>query len=37
MLVLDQFSPSVVRVVVKKFILLDTRWVSVEMTRPMNP
>ena len=33
MLVLDQFSPSVVRVVVKKFILPDTRWVSVEMTR----
>ena len=34
MLVLDQFSPSVVRVVVKKFILPDTRWVSVEMIRP---
>ena len=33
MLVLDQFSPSVVRVVVKKFILPDTRWVSVEITR----
>ncbi len=34
MLVLDQFTPSVVRVVVKKFILPDTRWVSVEMIRP---
>ena len=34
MLVLDQFSPSVVRVAVKKFILPDTRWVSVEMIRP---
>jgi dihydroneopterin aldolase len=34
MLVLDQFSPSVVRVVVKKFILPDTRWVSIEMIRP---
>ena len=34
MLVLDQFSPSAVRVVIKKFILPDTRWVSVEMIRP---
>ncbi|MDP6083825.1 MAG: dihydroneopterin aldolase [Verrucomicrobiota bacterium] len=32
--VLDQFKPSAVRVVIKKFILPDTRWVSVEMTRP---
>ena len=37
MLVLEQFKPSTVRVVLKKFILPDTRWVSVEMTRPMNP
>ena len=33
-LVLDQFKPSAVRVVIKKFILPDTRWVSVEMTWP---
>ncbi|SVB70683.1 uncharacterized protein METZ01_LOCUS223537, partial [marine metagenome] len=33
-LVLDQFKPSAVRVVIKKFILPNTRWVSVEMTRP---
>ncbi|MBC8243560.1 MAG: dihydroneopterin aldolase [Verrucomicrobia bacterium] len=32
-LVLSQFRPSAVRVVVKKFILPDARWVSVEMTR----
>jgi hypothetical protein len=34
--VLDQFKPSAVRVVVKKFILPDARWVSVEVTRPVN-
>ena len=33
-LVLKKFKPSAVRVAVKKFILPDTRWVSVEMTRP---
>ena len=32
--VLDQFKPTVVRVVIKKFIIPDTRWVSVEITRP---
>ena len=32
--VLDQFKPSMVRVVIKKFIIPDTRWVSVEITRP---
>lgn len=34
--VLNQFKPSAVRVVVKKFILPDARWVSVEVTRPVN-
>ena len=33
-LVLRDFKPSSVRVIVKKFILPDTRWVSVEMRRP---
>ena len=33
-LVLKKFKPRAVRVAVKKFILPDTRWVSVEMTRP---
>ena len=36
-LVLEQFRPSAVRVVIKKFILPDARWVSVEMTRPTYP
>ena len=33
-LVLCTFKPDAVRVVIKKFILPDTRWVSVEMCRP---
>ena len=33
-LVLEQFRPTAVRVVIKKFILPDARWVCVEMTRP---
>jgi dihydroneopterin aldolase len=36
-LVLEQFRPSAVRVAIKKFILPDARWVSVEMTRPTYP
>ena len=36
-LVLRDFKPSSVRVIVKKFILPDTRWVSVEMSRPVAP
>ena len=39
-LVLCTFKPDAVRVVIKKFILPDTRWVSVEMCRPateLNP
>ncbi len=36
-LVLRDFKPSSVRVIVKKFILPDTRWVSVEMSRPVVP
>jgi len=31
---LDQFKPTLVRVVIKKFIIPDARWVSVEITRP---
>jgi dihydroneopterin aldolase len=33
-LVLGKFKPDAVRVVIKKFILPDTRWVSVEACRP---
>ena len=33
-LVLTKFKPDAVRVVIKKFILPDTRWVSVEVYRP---
>ena len=36
-LVLEQFRPSAVRVEIKKYILPDARWVSVEMTRPTYP
>ena len=32
-LVLTNFKAETVRVIVKKFILPDTRWVSVDMTR----
>ena len=32
-LVLNDFKPNAVRVLIKKFILPDTRWVSVEMSR----
>jgi dihydroneopterin aldolase len=32
-LVLNDFRPNAVRVLIKKFILPDTRWVSVEMSR----
>ena len=33
-LVLEEFKPDIVRVRIKKFILPDTRWVSIEMSRP---
>ena len=33
-LVLEKFKPDIVRVMIKKFILPDTRWVSIEMSRP---
>ena len=33
-LVLEEFKPDIVRVMIKKFILPDTRWVSIEMSRP---
>ena len=33
-LVLQEFKPNTVRVMIKKFILPDTRWVSVELNRP---
>ena len=32
-LVLNDFKPNAVRVLIKKFILPETRWVSVEMSR----
>jgi dihydroneopterin aldolase len=32
-LVLNNYGPNAVRVLIKKFILPDTRWVSVEMSR----
>ena len=32
-LVLSNFKADLVRVIVKKFILPDTRWVSVDITR----
>ena len=35
-LILNNFKPKSVRVAVKKFILKDTRWVSIEMTRNEN-
>ena len=34
--ILNNFKPKSVRVAVKKFILKDTRWVSIEMTRNEN-
>jgi len=34
-LVLNEFKPTTVRVIIKKFILPDTRWVSIEMYRPV--
>ncbi|MDP7049166.1 MAG: dihydroneopterin aldolase [Verrucomicrobiota bacterium] len=33
-LVLQEFKPTNVRVMIKKFILPDTDWVSVELNRP---